>query len=244
MLTTNTYIFILFLLQCFYITCKGQNTYYYRQEKIIDRFSKNMQNGAYDKAGMFITFNSKGCYDSDKKGFDVGNGFRNEISRNNKYITYIGPSFWGEAEYITTLDKDRINIKTISKIYVYARADAPIGKKKSSLIKNQNDISIPMPSNGTILIEDKGQYKEELKISYTNSYLKYENSLKSAFDAYERLMSGSHDSSRAMMGTNIVKIQSEMRRLRSEAQKKGIYITISPWENAQPKPGTIHYESN
>lgn len=228
-----------------YVFCYGQSTYYYRQEKIIDRHSKQVRNGDNNQSGMFITFNKKGCYDSDSEGYDAGNGFREEVSRNTKFITYIGTSYWGDAEFIATVDKSRINIRTADRIYVYARTNAPSGKKDSSLKRNRNGAGIvPMPSNGGMITIDGGsQDKETLRTMYMNTYSRYESSLKSAIDAYERSMNDSYDSSRAGMGVNIRNIQAEMRKLRYEAQRKGIHIPASSWESVQPRPETYHYES-
>lgn len=117
----KSYITTVFLL-LLPIYCMGQ-TYYYEQIKIVNS-DKSQKNGS--RKGQFITFNSKGCYDSDNKGFTVNNGFLEYVKIEKGIRTYYGDSFWGKAYYLVAADFNRINVKLADNtILVYAKSDAP-----------------------------------------------------------------------------------------------------------------------
>lgn len=223
----------------------AQTTYYYSQEKIVDPVTKNTTSGSRHQAGLFITFNAKGCYDSDRQGFDVGNGFREKVSAGDRLVTYIGGSYWGDARYVVSAAKDRINIHTPDRILVYVRCQPPAGKNTSSLIKAPGDNpAIPAPPSPAAFPPPGGSPATDQTAMYLAHYRKLEQSLQEAFHAYERTMAGSYDSSRAGMARAISDIQRTMRAWRADARRGGVIIPVSPWETAQPGIGTIHYEKN
>lgn len=108
-------------------------TYYYKQTKVVI----DDQPHPGDNTGQFITFNEKGCYDSDNEGYTVDNGFLKYIKTKNHIRVYWGDSYWGKAYYHVSENLDRINVKLVgeNKIYVYSRS-APTNAKTSYYAKN------------------------------------------------------------------------------------------------------------
>ncbi len=231
--------FLCFFLAGITVWADAQTTFYYRQEKIVDPATKQPSRGAGDRAGFFITFNAKGCYDSDRSGYDVGNGFREKVSESGRFTTYIGSSYWGDARYIVNETKDRINIQTSDRILVYVRTQPPSGVVTSSLIKQPGGNPVVPPPPATVT---SGGAPADNTAMYLAHYQKLEQSVKEAFHAYEQTMAGSYDSSRSSMAKAILEIQASMRAWRGEARTDGVVISPSPWESAQPSIGTIHTE--
>lgn len=109
-------------------------TYFYKQIKVVI----DDQPYSGNNTGQFITFNEKGCYDSDKEGYTVNNGFLKYIKTDKHIRIYWGDSYWGKAYYYITENLDRINVKLVveDKIYVYAKSD-PTNEKTSYYAKNR-----------------------------------------------------------------------------------------------------------
>ena len=125
-------------------------TYFYKQVKIVS--NGNISVG--DNSILFISFNSKGCYDSDKEGISVGNGFLNYMGKNDKIISYYGDCFWGSAYYYFSTDYDRLNIKLddSGRILVYSKKSPKNEytcshiKEKKKEINNQYPIIVNNPN--------------------------------------------------------------------------------------------------
>lgn len=124
--------------------CMSAQTYYYRQ---IAKVSKG-QRLAGNNSGQFITFTQTGCYDSDKDGISVNNGFQNYKNYENGILYYSGSSYWGDqCQYCFNAAKDRLNIipdNENSIVYVYQRVNAPVGIKTCYYIKSA---PVPVYSN-------------------------------------------------------------------------------------------------
>lgn len=77
--------------------------------------------------GHYITFNDKGCYDSDKDGFTEKTGFRAYEGLDNGITSYYGDSYFGKARYLFNPSKSRMNviIDKTGDIYVYVKKDNP-----------------------------------------------------------------------------------------------------------------------
>ena len=103
---------------------EGQ-TAYYKQTGVV----RNNAKTAGDSTGQFITFTHAGCYDSNKQGHDVGNGFLAYKGLQNNLHSYTGRSYWGEASsYYFTADFSRLNVYAPDGlIYVYEKETAPAG---------------------------------------------------------------------------------------------------------------------
>lgn len=133
----NPYIIITLLL-CFNMHAFGQ-TFYYIQTKIID--SDNTSEPG-DRKGQFITFNSKGCYDSDKDGYTVNNGFLNYIKTENNIKVFSGSTYWGTGYYFVSTDLNRINVKLpTGTTLVYVKSNAPQTTTTSYYRKEKQEVS-------------------------------------------------------------------------------------------------------
>ena len=77
---------------------------------------------------------------------------------------------------------------------------------------------------------------------YQVRYNQMEQSLKRDIKTFEQTMSGSYDSSRAMMANSIRQAQQNMADWRALAAKNGVQLSKSAWESVQISIGTIHYE--
>lgn len=111
-------------------------TYYYRQ---IMQIGPDGQKNKGDLTGQFITFNTKGCYDSDKEGYTVNNGFLKYIQKSNDILVYYGNSYWGKCYYYFNSSRGRLNVKTDKMIFVYERvANVPVQVLTSSKIKGKD----------------------------------------------------------------------------------------------------------
>lgn len=131
-------------------------TYYYRQ---IMQVGPDGQKSKGDNSGQFITFNTKGCYDSDREGYTVNNGFLKYIQKNNDILVYYGNSYWGTCYYYFNSSRDRLNVKTDKKVYVYERVvNVPAKIMTSSKIKSKDSSPVFVPPVITPPLEgvDKG----------------------------------------------------------------------------------------
>jgi hypothetical protein len=119
-------------------------TRYYKQVKVV---TKDRKEQAGDGSGQFITFNDKGCYDSDKSGYTVKNGFLKLGKATSERVYYSGGSYWGEAMYIFTENYNRMNIivEKSGVTYVYARATPPAGVTTCALIRTTETLPTPNP---------------------------------------------------------------------------------------------------
>lgn len=133
----NKNIVILVMLIVFGQSIAAQ-TYYYRYTKSIIKGVTNTN----VSGGQFITFNGKKCFESDKYGYNVGNGsmaYDAEVSRQIKVETYWGSCYWGRNAHMKfNADKSHMEIETnTGQFYVYKRATAPAGVTTCSLIRKQ-----------------------------------------------------------------------------------------------------------
>lgn len=221
----------------------GQKVIYYQQVKIIDNVTKSETIGKYHEEGMFMTFNSQGCYDSDKNGYDVGNGFRKKISNSEKTILYIGDSFWGKGcIYKVAQDKSRINIIVGNKIYVYAKSTVPAGVNTCKLVKKisvSNPDTEPIPTPTPIHIDNNINNSSSY---YQIQYKQMEQQLIEDIKIFEQTMSGSYNSNREQISMSIRQTQQNMKKWRSIAKQNGVNIVKSPWEEVKVQIGTVHYQ--
>ena len=124
---------------------RNTGTYYYKQVKIV---SKDKKEQVGNGKGQFITFTHKGCYDSNKEGYKVDNGFVEYKGNANGYHTFYGSSYWGTATYYFMTDYSRLNIliEATGITYVYTLATAPANVLTSALIKEKMPAPTPNPT--------------------------------------------------------------------------------------------------
>ncbi|MDR1023430.1 MAG: hypothetical protein LBL94_09210 [Prevotellaceae bacterium] len=122
-------------------------TRYYKQVKVVVNGKERVGDGS----GQFITFSDKGCYDSDKEGNTVGNGFLGLERTTAERTYYSGNTYWGDAMYIFTENYNRLNVSLKDKAttYVYAQATPPSTVLTCDLIKEKN----PSDDGGGMLID-------------------------------------------------------------------------------------------
>lgn len=131
----NFILFIIALISCSN-TVIAQTTICFVQTKEIE----NGQIKSGDKSYLFLTLTKTGCYDSDKDGMSVGNGFLKLSDIQNGIMNYYGDSYWGEAVYRLKEDYSHLNIVDIQndRIYIYERREiSHIACRTSSKIKSQ-----------------------------------------------------------------------------------------------------------
>lgn len=122
------------------ITLYGQ-TYCYKRVMIIDGGNKINVNDDYH----YITFNKKGCYESDSQGYAETNGFIRYLKDENNIHCYYGDGYWGKSHYYFSNNYSRLNIKTDDKIYVYQKIVGNKNYAKSRHYQNRNN-------NGNVLV--------------------------------------------------------------------------------------------
>ena len=116
---------ILLFAACSVCPLQGQ-TYYYERIKTV----KNGLSVEDIGDGHFITFNSKGCYDSDRNGMAEKKVFRKYLSCENGIYKYYGDTWKKDkAYYFFSSDKGRLNVCLEEKdvVYVYVKKAAPSG---------------------------------------------------------------------------------------------------------------------
>jgi len=147
--------FLFFLASVFALQAQNApnagQTAWYKQTAVVDQNAKR-DNG--DNTGQFIAFTKMGCYDANKEGYDVGNGFLEYKGFENNIHVYYGNTFWGKGNYFFNSDFSRLNIRTESGItYVYEKTTAPATAVTSAKIVKKPDpvattspVYIPPPS--------------------------------------------------------------------------------------------------
>jgi len=132
---------ITFCMICFlsvtYLFAENPVIRYYKQIKIV---TKDRKEQAGSGSGQFIAFNDNGCYDCDKSGYTVNNGFLKFGKSTADRVYYSGYSYWGEAMYIFTENYGRLNIVVEDSgiTYVYALATPPANVYTCALIKEKD----------------------------------------------------------------------------------------------------------
>lgn len=151
-MTKRAIIILLSFVGFFSICDSSAQTYYYERVAIVKNGVKTSAAGD----GHFITFTSKGCYDSDKEGISENTGFREYQTTANNIINYYGESYFGTAHYYFSADRKRLNIKCDdgNKVYVYELRNAPVGVTKSkrnisARNYNSGSTSVVVPQTNT-----------------------------------------------------------------------------------------------
>jgi hypothetical protein len=122
---------------------------YYKQTGVV---SQDKKKSGGDNTGQFIRFTEKSCYDSDKAGYDIGNGYLMYKGMVNDIHVYNGDSFLGgqKGYYYFNKDLSRLHVETADGVtYVYEKAAAPAGVVTSAKIykkpETETVVRIPAP---------------------------------------------------------------------------------------------------
>ena len=99
--------------------CVSAQTYLYKRVMIVKNGIKSKKN---DDA-HFLTFNSKGFYESDKNGYENSNSSFIEFTKNeNNLHCYFGNGYYGFNHFYFSKDYSRLNVKIDNTTtYVYQR---------------------------------------------------------------------------------------------------------------------------
>lgn len=105
-------------------------TFHYKLDAVVKGGERTPGNGS----GLFVTFTADGCYDSDKDGNTMGNGFQRLHIKGSDRISYKGSSYWGDADYIFAADYSVLNVRADDNVYIYSRGNAEAGKTVSTYV--------------------------------------------------------------------------------------------------------------
>lgn len=226
-------------------------TYYYKIEKVVTDGIAKKSSGS----GIFITFTSNGCYDSDSQGYSNHKSDLKFIYEKN-YKVYNGTTYWGYGDYKFNSDLSRLNVVVGNSVYVYQRTTKPSGITTSSYIgqgnNSNNNSAVYVPVNN--LESTTSDYYNESSNAmsaewYQNTYNRYASNAEDIYrtittritDSNGNDVSGyvykSYDSQISInsMIRNLRDTQRDMRDLRKEAARYGYRLLISPYENIDVK---------
>lgn len=132
MTRTITWLCTLLLLISFR-PANAQSTFYYKQTKVVRADGKVSTDV---NGGQFVTFNNDKCYESDKSGYTVNNGYLTIQSTNAGITSYSGTSYWGKGTiFMFNSDKSVMNVVASNgDKYVYKRTEAPQNVETCTLI--------------------------------------------------------------------------------------------------------------
>ena len=111
--------------------------------------------------GQFVTFVGDRCFDSNKAGISVKNGFleKNPYQSTSFKLVYSGVSYWGDCKYIFTNSKQ--NLKVITQngaVYNYVKSMPSSGMQTCSLIKTKSRDCASERENGAPIYGNVGAY--------------------------------------------------------------------------------------
>ena len=143
-----------FLFSLSLVICKAQRVEYYRWTKTYYKNgSMQVQNSS---SGQFVTRTGNVCYDSDSRGYTVGNGSLRLVNNSGTVSKYAGPCYYGEECTYTFFDsKGILNISDFAgNVYVYKRA-SPNGRSTCSLIASKRGTSGSYMPSGSEMSSSK-----------------------------------------------------------------------------------------
>lgn len=126
---------IFFLCLFLFVQAVESQTYLYKRIMIV----KNGQKEKVNDDAHYLTFNDKGCYESDKNGFSNISKFIKFTKNENGLHCYYGEGYYGRASYYFSQDYSRLNIKMGNVIYVYQRDS--VNKITASFRKPKSNIN-------------------------------------------------------------------------------------------------------
>lgn len=240
---------ILFQVLLFIAVPLNAQTYFYKLSAVVENGNRSTGNGS----GIFVTFIDRGCYDSDVEGCTMNNGFLNLQLKGKSKIQYKGTSYWGDAEYIFSSDYKLLNVIAGPCVYIYnksnnstQRVSTYCGKKA---VKNNGLVAPVNVGVATGVVEDDNEYRGKLSPEqYREHYTRWENQARSCYESLVNVVKANDgdelhvnkykaDESvmfQSGMRTLLVRIQGEMRKVRSEAASYGVTIMQSSWETCSP----------
>lgn len=143
----------LFIVACLLLSIVtfAQTTICFVQTKQIENGHKQMG----DRSVLFLSITSMGCYDSDKDGISVGNGFLKYVETKDGIKNYRGDSYWGDAIYRLRFDYSKLNVVDIQSgiIYVYEKRDFnEVASTTSSNIRKKSPSQSSNPEGQIVVV--------------------------------------------------------------------------------------------
>lgn len=241
----------LFLILLSVVVASNAQTYFYRLSAVVKNDDRNAGNGT----GLFITFINGGCYDSDSEGCTMNHGLLKLHYKGNDKILYKGESYWGTAEYVFSGDYELLNVRAGDCVYIYKKSGNPMQRVSTycgaKAVKNYVGEMMPVRSSYSMAddIEENDEYRGKLSPERYREH--YANLARQAESLYNDLVyvvkTGSNDeihTNKYRAGENhfhvnetsklLIRVQHEMRSIRSEAASYGVIITQSRWEICSP----------
>lgn len=223
-------------------------TYYYKIDKIVTNGVSRTASGS----GIFITFTSQGCYDSDWQGY-TNNKSNLQFAYERNYKVYNGITYWGKGDYRFNADLSRLNIVVGDVVYVYNKVSRPtginnstyVGPEKPSVEGRGGYIAPIHKGNSNTLPADESMSIEWYQGTYnryaSNAEAIYKSITTKFVDSSGNEMSGyvykQQDSQIAInsMISNLRAVQRDMRDLRQEAARHGYTLVKSQYETISVK---------
>lgn len=226
-------------------------TYFYELSAVVENGNRSVGNGS----GIYVTFIDKGCYDSDVDGCTMNNGFLDLHIKGKNKISYKGTSYWGDAEYIFSADYKLLNVLAGNSVYIYRRSYSPTRRISTyygtKALKGGGSVN-PMYVGsmlGDDVVDNGDEYRGKLSPEqYREHYARWENQARSCYeslvnivktDSGDEVHTNKYGVNESLMHVNemtklLIRVQGEMRKMRSEAASYGVTIMQSRWETCSP----------
>lgn len=226
-------------------------TYFYKLSAVVENGNRSAGNGS----GIYVTFTDKGCYDSDIEGCTMNNGFLNLQLKGEGKIQYKGTSYWGAAEYVFSVDYKLLNVIAGNCVYIYNKSNSSTQRVSTycgaKATKSSAHVN-PVHAGGAVgigVVEDNNEYRGKLSPEqYREHYARWEEQARSCYESLVDIVNvGNGDEShinkykadesvahQSSLRTLLIRLQGEMRKVRSEAASYGVTIMQSRWETCSP----------
>lgn len=159
---------IFFLCMFLFVPVGMSQTYLYKRVMIV----KNGQKKKVNDDAHYLTFNNKGCYESDRNGFSNTSDFIKFTKNENGLHCYYGKGYYGKANYYFSEDYSRLNVRINNVVYVYQRESA--NKVTASFRKPKSEVNnavipyIVYPENNSNGSHNKNTALQRKKCSFCN----------------------------------------------------------------------------
>lgn len=232
------------------VVASNAQTYFYKLSAVVE----NGNRSAGDGTGLFITFIDGGCYDSDSEGCSMNHGLLNLHYKGVDRILYKGKSYWGNAEYILSGDYELLNVRVGDCVYIYKKSSSPSQRVSTYYGTKASESNDFIVLDGVSDFNNTGEIGNEEycgKLSpeqYREHYARWEEQARLCYESLVDIVNANDgdelhvnkykaDDSvyhQSEMRKLLIRLQGDMRRVRSEAASYGVNITQSYWETCSP----------
>lgn len=225
-------------------------TCFYKLSAVVE----NGNRSAGNCSGIFVTFIDKGCYDSDIEGCTMNNGFLDLHIKGENRISYKGTSYWGAAEYVFSADYELLNVIAGDCVYIYNKSSNPTQRVSTYYgAKAEDNVAQGLMPASAFAVESatvpEDEYRGKLSPEqYREHYNRWENQARLCYEGLVDVVKTENNEevhvnklgvNESLMHVNemtkiLRSVQSEMRKVRSEAAFYGVTIMQSHWETCSP----------